>query len=107
MLNSVHKIFVVIPNFKLQQELQRINSYNWGDKVQVLPNNYELELRDMVDFGNKWTTTGLLGLYTICKYYDDIDGFIYFHFERPVKRSSLEMFFEEEEIINKLKTKTK
>jgi len=41
-----------------------------------------------------------------CKYYDDIDGFIYFHFEKPVKRSSLQVFFEEEEIINNLKTKT-
>ncbi|MAH44676.1 hypothetical protein CMI37_02555 [Candidatus Pacearchaeota archaeon] len=41
-----------------------------------------------------------------CKYYDDIDGFIYFHFEKPVKRSSLQVFFEEEEIINELKTKT-
>ena len=42
-----------------------------------------------------------------CKYYDDVDGFIYFHFERPVKKSSLEIFFEEEEIIDKLTLKNK
>lgn len=42
-----------------------------------------------------------------CKYYDDIDGFIYFHFERPVQKSSLKVFFEEEEIINNLEIITK
>ena len=34
-----------------------------------------------------------------CKYYDDIDGFIYFHFEKPVVKDSLELYFEGEEII--------
>ena len=71
-LNSVHNILVVIPNFKLQQELQRINSYGWGDKVQVIYNKYEEELNEMSDFGNTWPTSGLEGLYTMCKNYDDI-----------------------------------
>ena len=70
--NSVSSVLVAIPNFKFSTELQRINSYNWGDKVQVIPHNYELELRDIVDFGNKWPTAGLFGLYTICKNYEDI-----------------------------------
>ena len=41
-----------------------------------------------------------------CKYYDDMTGYIYFHFDNPVRRAVLEMFFEEEEIIDKL-TNTK
>jgi len=42
-----------------------------------------------------------------CRYYDDMTGYIYFHFEDPVRRDVLEMFFEEEEIIDKLTTKEK
>jgi len=41
-----------------------------------------------------------------CKFYDDLTGYIYFHFENPVSRETLELFFEEEEIIDKL-TNTK
>ncbi len=37
-----------------------------------------------------------------CKYYDDITGYIYFHFDTPVRRESLERYFEDEEIIDKL-----
>ena len=42
-----------------------------------------------------------------CKYYDDLTGFIYFHFNSPVKRAILELFFEKEEIIDKLTSKEK
>jgi len=42
-----------------------------------------------------------------CKYYDDLTGYIYFHFDNPVRRAILEMFFEEEEIIDKLTGKEK
>ena len=42
-----------------------------------------------------------------CRYYDDMSGYIYFHFEDPVRRDTLEMYFEEEEIIDKLTTKEK
>ena len=50
-----------------------------------------------------------LGFDTVleCKYYDDVSGYIYFHFENPVKREVLRMFFEEEEIINELTSKEK
>ena len=37
-----------------------------------------------------------------CKYYDDMTGYIYFHFETPIKRETLEMFFDEHEIIDKI-----
>lgn len=39
-----------------------------------------------------------------CRYYDDMSGYIYFHFAKPVKRIKLELFFEEEEIIDELNT---
>jgi len=45
-----------------------------------------------------------LGFDTVldCKYYDDMTGYIYFHFETPIKRETIEMFFDEHEIIDEL-----
>lgn len=37
-----------------------------------------------------------------CKYYDDITGYIYFHFKHPVPKRVLKIFFSEEEIIEEL-----
>tara|TARA_R100001244_G_scaffold104976_1_gene77906 strand:+ start:605 stop:916 length:312 start_codon:yes stop_codon:yes gene_type:complete len=43
----------------------------------------------------------------LCKFYDDMTGYIYFHFEDPINRAALEVFFEEEEIIDSLTIKEK
>tara|TARA_R110002020_G_scaffold461401_1_gene680314 strand:- start:1023 stop:1328 length:306 start_codon:yes stop_codon:yes gene_type:complete len=37
-----------------------------------------------------------------CKYYDDMSGYIYFHFDSPIKRGTLEVFFDDHEIIDSL-----
>jgi len=40
--------------------------------------------------------------YLTCKYYDDLTGKIYFHFDRPIRKEILEVAFEEKELIMEL-----
>jgi len=37
-----------------------------------------------------------------CKYYDDLTGEIYFHFDRPIRKDILTVAFEDEELIMEL-----
>tara|TARA_Y100001963_G_C6634978_1_gene378125 strand:+ start:135 stop:737 length:603 start_codon:yes stop_codon:yes gene_type:complete len=69
-LESVDKVLIVIPKFKFNGDL--VKDYGWGDKVQVIPVDYEVRLNGLHDFKNRWPTTGLVGLYFICDNYDDV-----------------------------------
>ena len=71
-LNSVSNIFVVIPQFKFDNEYYRIKSYGWNETVQIIPKEYEIKLNELANFGNKWPTTGLIGLYFISNNFDDV-----------------------------------
>tara|TARA_Y100000593_G_scaffold12562_1_gene23117 strand:- start:2321 stop:2932 length:612 start_codon:yes stop_codon:yes gene_type:complete len=71
-LDLVPYVLVVIPNFKLDQEMKRIYDYGWGTKVQVIHKNYEDRLNELSDFGSTWPTTGLVGLSTMCHNYGSV-----------------------------------
>ena len=96
--NSVYSTLVVIPNFKFQGEVQRILSYGWGEKVQIIYEKYENEIKEMSDFGQTWPSTGLIGLYSMCLSYEDItihgfDGWdkaykYYHYFDEHEKRTT-------------------
>ena len=110
-LNSVYVILVVIPKFKFHNESQRIQSYGWGEKVQMLYEKYEDELREMSDFGQTWPSTGLVGLYSICLSYDDItihsfDGwdkaYKYYHYFDKHERRTTENAWRENRTDHKL-----
>lgn len=125
-LSSVDTILVVVPAFKMSNEIKRIESYGWGEKVQIIPIEYELKLNSMVDFGDKWPTTGLVGLYIIASSYDDVTMFgfdggnvkykYYHYFSETDKRTSKHMnrsnridhdFSAEVECINTIRDKFK
>ena len=110
-LNSVYKVLVVIPKFKFECEAQRINSYGWGDKVEIIHHKYEDELKEKSDFGNTWPTTGLVGLYSMCGTYDDItihgfDGwnkaYEYYHYFDKHKTRTTENAWRENRTDHKL-----
>ena len=73
-LNSLNQVRIVTPNFKFNQDnFDSANKqYGWGDKVQPISGAHELNLRKIVDFGSRWPTTGLVGLYYICMNYEDV-----------------------------------
>ena len=73
-LNSVNQVLVVTPNFKFNQNnFDYANKqHGWGDKVQPISGAHELNLRKIANFGSRWPTTGLIGLYYICMNYEDV-----------------------------------
>ena len=110
-LNSVYTILVTIPKFKFNNEIQRIQSYGWGEKVKILYEKYEDELREMSDFGTTWPSTGLIGLYSMCLSHDDItihgfDGwnkaYKYYHYFDEYKTRTTENAWRENRTDHKL-----
>ena len=110
-LNSVKDILVVTPKFKITNEFQRIQSYGWGEKVKMLYEKYEDELKEMSDFGQTWPSTGLVGLYSMCLSYKDItihgfDGwdkaYKYYHYFDEHERRTTENAWRENRTDHKL-----
>ena len=79
--NDVSDVIVGIPAFKVFSELRRIGSYEFAEKITVIPKAVESEINDIVLFENTWPSTGLLGVKYICNLLREGDTLTLFGFD--------------------------
>lgn len=72
-IDSLNNIYIVIPKFKFQHEVDRISRIpNMNPKVQIIDSSVEDLINDTVDFKPAWPTTGLIAIKLFSTLYDEL-----------------------------------
>tara|TARA_A100001201_G_scaffold35187_2_gene37306 strand:- start:1050 stop:1670 length:621 start_codon:yes stop_codon:yes gene_type:complete len=71
--STFNNVYIVIPKFKFQQEVNRISSLPYiQDNVQIIDSSVEDMINEKVDFRPAWPTTGLIAITLFSTLYEEI-----------------------------------
>ena len=72
-LNSFNNIYINVPKFKFQQEVNRISQISYlKDNVQIIDSSVEDMINEVVDFTPAWPTSGLVAIALFSSMYEEI-----------------------------------